>query len=1092
MSIQLRAGNVWKNVSQIKLRSGGVWKNVAQAYLRTGGSWKALFSDTIFPSIQTRVTVTSSGGINAGSTIMNDVSAITLTSTRYHWDDADGFTYIWQKSPDNITWLNIGTAQSTTNPASGSSSSSITKVLSASDFTSGSDMYFRFVFNATNSTYSTSSSSQSLPILISYYGTPTPQPGSPSITGSTTVGSTNAYGNIGSWTNSPTSYFYQFRFTSGLTSYPLTDIQTRSVSAKTLSGYSATLTTYSNHGYRVGDTFTVSGMDTLFNGSYSITSVGSSTISFTINTPTAWANAGTGYSSGTYVSSGGNAYISNQTISSVSQFNGGTLYSAGAIVYFGNNRYQSKLNNNIGNSVTNTTWWDDLGSFAPGGSRWTIQSFSNTAASGSTTGYVYFDGTVYSSTLIPVPINSTDAKTLIDLRGKVLTFGVKAYNQATLSPSEYSGTAFIYGYPVITVGTITAGSTFASIPYTQSYMTEYDIDIKYLGISISGYPKTVTSPSSPISVTGLLAPRTYTYTISPKNGEGTYGLNATGSFTTVAAPTISNISAVDSTVVPSSASSISVSNTPPSNTGSVSWSNGSNLTTAWLYSMSGAASGGTTTDPGTLNTTASITVNSTGSATATIRAVNKTKRVDATWSQTNAQSYLITYSVAGAGINEIEGNSSASNPSVLIYSTTATTAAAVTITNITVYSGLNQTGNSSSLNSSSSITATNKTTDSTGSGSVTYTQPATPPSGGSVSVNPTSGTAGSTTFTASPSGWSGNPTPTYSYVWSYLNNSFQWVSVGTGSTFTPSVISPTPLAWRVVLTATNSAGSAQATANFTVNNPAIIPTITMGANTNVTSSSGRINWTSTNQASFSSNGVFAGSGTSATFVASSGLSPNTTYTGTVVVTSSTGHTASANYSLTTLAAQYTVTWNANGGTGGGSTGPFNAGTSHTAPSPGTRSGFTFTGYHNTPSGDFLYGPIASGGSFNPPSSITMYARWAAIVPNVTQITALGLGNTSAPYIRFTITSTNAASLSIMLYRSNTSSTGPWTALSAPIIRNTSGTFAIDFSSRTGTTSNWYYVEVTPYFAASATGTAGTTRTSRVKRGTQTTTTTVYP
>ena len=168
------------------------------------------------------------------------------------------------------------------------------------------------------------------------------------------------------------------------------------------------------------------------------------------------------------------------------------------------------------------------------------------------------------------------------------------------------------------------------------------------------------------------------------------------------------------------------------------------------------------------------------------------------------------------------------------------------------------------------------------------------------------------------------------------------------------------------------------------------------------------------------------------------------------------------------------------------------GVAHISPSPGTRSGFTFTGYNNTPTGDFLYGPIASGGSFTPPSSITMYARWAAIVPNVTQITALGLGNTAAPYIRFTFTSTNAASLSIMLYRSATSSTGPWTPLANRSIQSTSGTLSVDFSSRTGTTSNWYYVDVIPYFGASATGTAGTLRTSTVKRGNATTTTTVYP
>jgi hypothetical protein len=79
----------------------------------------------------------------------------------------------------------------------------------------------------------------------------------------------------------------------------------------------------------------------------------------------------------------------------------------------------------------------------------------------------------------------------------------------------------------------------------------------------------------------------------------------------------------------------------------------------------------------------------------------------------------------------------------------------------------------------------------------------------------------------------------------------------------------------------------------------------------------------------------------------------------------------------------------------------------------------------------------------------------------------------------------------MLYRS-TSSTGPWTPLSSPSIQSTSGTLVADFGSRTGTTSNWYYVDVTPYFGSGASGTAGTTRTSRVKRGSDTTTTTVYP
>lgn len=79
----------------------------------------------------------------------------------------------------------------------------------------------------------------------------------------------------------------------------------------------------------------------------------------------------------------------------------------------------------------------------------------------------------------------------------------------------------------------------------------------------------------------------------------------------------------------------------------------------------------------------------------------------------------------------------------------------------------------------------------------------------------------------------------------------------------------------------------------------VIPTITMSANSGVSSSGGTINWTSTNQASYSSNGTFSGTGTTGTSISKTGLTASTTYTGTVTVTSSTGDTAQANYSLRT-------------------------------------------------------------------------------------------------------------------------------------------------------------------------------------------------
>lgn len=261
----------------------------------------------------------------------------------------------------------------------------------------------------------------------------------------------------------------------------------------------------------------------------------------------------------------------------------------------------------------------------------------------------------------------------------------------------------------------------------------------------------------------------------------------------------------------------------------------------------------------------------------------------------------------------------------------------------------------------------------------------------------------------------------------------------------------------------------------------IIPTITMGANTGVTQTTGTINWTSTNQASFSITGAFAGSGTSQTSLSRTGLTAGTTYTGTVTVTSSTGHTASANYSLTTSAPQYTVTWNANGGSGGGTTGPFNAGTAHFAPSPGTRAGFTFAGYRDTPSGDSLYGPIASGGSFTPPSNITMYARWSAIVPNISQIVVAGNGTAG---VTCTVTGTNMGSIEFRFFARDTTTTA-WTQVSSGTAAPASSTSAtISTTGSVGALPDQYYVEMTPYFGPrSTTAFGGGTGTAGILRST---------
>jgi hypothetical protein len=381
-----------------------------------------------------------------------------------------------------------------------------------------------------------------------YYGTPTPDATFPSITGSTTVGNT-AYGNIGTWSYSPTSYDYRWFFMSGATSYPLTFSQARSVSNKSLSGFTATLTTSADHGYKASDIITVSSMDSLFNKSnVTISSVTSNTLTYTVDTPTAWANAGTAYSSGTFVSLSGNAYAAASTISSVSVYSSITTYSSGAIVYSGNNRYQSNLNSNTNHPVTDVIWWNNLGSYAPGGSQWTLQSFSNTATSGATVGPNYYEGTVSSSTSISLTVPTTDYRSGLDMISKALYFGVKAYNLATPSPSEYSDYKLVYGVPVITLGTPTYPSgTQAQIPFTHVYMTKYSIDVVRAGASHTGYPTIITSSTSPITISGLTGGLTYTVNVYPINGEDTYGSLKTTSIAPPAAPSPPTITSSSST-----------------------------------------------------------------------------------------------------------------------------------------------------------------------------------------------------------------------------------------------------------------------------------------------------------------------------------------------------------------------------------------------------------------------------------------------------------------------------------------------------------------------------------------------------------------
>jgi hypothetical protein len=88
---------------------------------------------------------------------------------------------------------------------------------------------------------------------------------------------------------------------------------------------------------------------------------------------------------------------------------------------------------------------------------------------------------------------------------------------------------------------------------------------------------------------------------------------------------------------------------------------------------------------------------------------------------------------------------------------------------------------------------------------------------------------------------------------------------------------------------------------------------------------------------------------------------------------------------------WTVTWDAAGGEGGTQLTTQNRGLSHTAPSPGARDGFDFVNYRYPASGGTDPVLVGSGGSYTPTSSVTFGAIWTTKTYSVSYNANLGTG-----------------------------------------------------------------------------------------------------
>ena len=1078
MALHVKKSTGWTTVNSFYVKKSTGWTSVTKAFVKKAVGW-VQFWPGAGPSIEFPLEITSSSASWPS----------TLTGKNYHWENASTLSYKFQSSLTNTTddsaWTDLMSYTTIANPAVGNFNTQTFSITSANFSTTVRSKWFRFVVKGTDSATGTITTEVSNNVNISksaLVGTA----GTVVIARSSASSYVYSVTNNGTWSDTPVSYSYQWQqllsgtwtdisgatsISQDMTSFVQKDIRCQVYAVDDL-GATSQLPITSNilfvdYAPPSVTSFTATGGVSKITYSYVVSSDNQfPTITLKIErlqsggsylqtnfvnlTPKTGTNVVESITlSGTYratltasdgINPDSSIVVNNLTVAALNRSN--VAIAATSVGLSGaSNITFSKTG--IGSSQTGVIGWTN-------GSGVTYSDVSWTGN---------YSGSDFNKTISGATQSSSFALSAATGSASITATVVqKALPQATISWDQVNAASYRVTYRATStvapggfVDTVLTGNSSASS--VSLIVNAASATVRVLEVIVYEYVNQNSGQSSGSSVGN--------FTITP---EVQVTLGATQDFTTFASgtitytyPTISGISVSNTTPFPGSATSVSVSNSAPSNTGSVSWANGSNTSFANLRSVTGSGSLSTQSDPTSLSTSGTFTVVSTGTASATIRAINASITVHATWTQADAQSYRVLYTTnAIGGIQTLNGNSSSANPLALIGSS----ANSFTLQSVTVYPELNQGGTGVTLASTASTSGATRVTDTSGSGSVTFTAPTY-----TVTWNANGGTGGGSTTQSQGSAHTA-PSPgtregyTFNGYYNTVSGDFLYGPIASGGSFNPPSNITMHARWSIT---------------------PIIPTITMGANSGVTQTAGTINWTSTNQASFSATGTFSGTGTTGTSISKTGLTAGTNYTGTVTVTSSTGNTASANYSLTTSVAQYTVTWNANGGTGGGSTGPFNAGTSHTAPSPGTRSGFTFSGYYNTPSADFLYGPIASGGSFNPPSNITMYARWAAVTPVISSIVARNGGTGGAYKMQYTITSTNAASYtSVIRYGSTTS---------------TVNSFANTHSSSTiqtnlGNTINDYYIlELTPWSGPSGTGSAGVMRTTTIKRNTATPTNT---
>lgn len=433
-------------------------------------------------------------------------------------------------------------------------------------------------------------------------------------------------------------------------------------------------------------------------------------------------------------------------------------------------------------------------------------------------------------------VNSTYSTSFTSTSGSVSVSRPAPINTVAPTISPSSGTVGVTEYSVTSNGTWDPVDADGVYQYLwQSFDTP-----SYVSAPGTNTLSTYTPPSNFLSL-GYSSPiRCRVTAVNASGSTAAFSNTATVSAVT---PTASSLATSDATLTPGSPSSITVANTATTNQGQVSWTNGSNATSAWVSSVTPGSSY-TGADVGSLLTSQLFTITSSATAVATVNNKNNSKRVTISWDQSNAASYSVNFTITNAGAANgtysSTGNSTASSASVTV--TLGNVSGTVRANSVTVYSSSGQSGVSSTFTPGSApqTSPTDKTSSNTGSGSVTFT--ASPPVNTvAPTIAPTSGTAGVTTYSVTSVGsWTNSPT-SYAYLWQSFDSPTYISAPGsnTSSSYTPpsnffTLGYSSPIRCRVTASNSGGAGSPAFSNTATVSAPVVIPsggTVSISTNT---------------------------------------------------------------------------------------------------------------------------------------------------------------------------------------------------------------------------------------------------------------------